>query len=69
MSNWITFLPSRTSGTSALTILVANPSATAVLPTPGSPNSTGLFLVLLARIWITRSISLSLPTTGSKRNS
>ena len=30
----------------------------AVLPTPGSPISTGLFLVRRARIWMTRSISL-----------
>ena len=66
ISNWITFLPSKISGTSALTILIASPSATAVLPTPGSPNRTGLFFVRLARIRITRSISFSLPTTGSK---
>ena len=65
ISSWITFLPSRISGTSEFTILVASPSATAVLPTPGSPRRTGLFFVLLARIWITRSISFSLPTTGS----
>ena len=58
-------MPSRISGTSPLTILPASPSATAVLPTPGSPSNTGLFFVLLARIWITRSISFSLPTTGS----
>ena len=67
ISSWIIFLFSRISGTSLLTILIASPSATAVLPTPGSPKSTGLFLVLLARICITRSISFSLPTTGSRR--
>ena len=63
------FLFSKISGTSLLTILIASPSATAVLPTPGSPKRTGLFLVLLARIWITRSISFSRPTTGSNLNS
>ena len=69
ISSWITFLPSNISGTSAFTILIARPSATAVLPTPGSPINTGLFFVRLARIWITRSISFSLPTTGSSLNS
>ena len=34
------------SGTSELIIRWARPSAIAVLPTPGSPMSTGLFLVL-----------------------
>ncbi len=48
---------------------MARPSATAVLPTPGSPIRTGLFFVRLARICITRSISLSLPTTGSNLSS
>jgi len=37
----------------------------AVLPTPGSPMSTGLFFVRRARIWMTRSISCSRPMTGS----
>ena len=32
---------------------------------PGSPISTGLFLVLRDRIWITRRISASRPITGS----
>ena len=35
----------RTSGTSPLTMRSARPSTMAVLPTPGSPISTGLFLV------------------------
>jgi len=43
----------------------ARPSTIAVLPTPASPRRTGLFLVLLLRIWTTRSISLALPITGS----
>src|ERR687892_509488 len=55
----------RTSGTSWLMIFCASPSTIAVLPTPGSPMSTGLFLVRRARIWMTRSISCSRPITGS----
>ena len=42
------------------------PSATAVLPTPGSPTSTGLFLLRRERICIARRISSVRPTTGSK---
>ena len=38
---------------------------TAVLPTPGSPIRTGLFLVRRERICMTRSISVWRPTTGS----
>ena len=53
------------SGTSPLTILIANPSAIAVLPTPGSPIKHGLFFVFLERILITFLISSSLPITGS----
>ncbi len=53
------------SGTSPLRILWARPSTTAVFPTPGSPIRTGLFFVLLERIWIVCRISLSLPMTGS----
>ena len=55
----------RPSGTSPFRILCASPSTTAVLPTPGSPISTGLFLVLLERIWMVCRISLSRPITGS----
>lgn len=44
---------------------MAYPSAIAVLPTPGSPMITGLFFVLLDKIWIQRRISSSLPITGS----
>ena len=43
----------------------ARPSTTAVLPTPGSPISTGLFFWRRERICITRSISVWRPTTGS----
>ena len=37
----------------------------AVLPTPGSPISTGLFFVRRERTWMTRRISWSRPITGS----
>ena len=55
----------RLCGTSPCTIRRANPSAMAVLPTPGSPISTGLFFVRRDRTWITRRISWSRPITGS----
>ena len=47
----------------------ASPKARAVLPTPASPTSTGLFLVLRLRIWTIREISCSRPMTGSNRPS
>ena len=47
------------------TIRRASPSTMAVLPTPGSPISTGLFFVRRERTWITRRISWSRPMTGS----
>ena len=53
------------SGTSPATIRWARPSTTAVLPTPGSPISTGLFLVRRDSTCTTRRISLSRPITGS----
>ena len=53
------------SGTSPLLIRWARPSTMAVLPTPGSPTRTGLFLVFRDRIWMTRLISASRPITGS----
>ena len=52
-------------GTSPETILLASPSTTAVLPTPASPISTGLFFVFLHKISIILSISESLPMIGS----
>ena len=58
-------LPRSDSGTSPATIRWARPSTTAVLPTPGSPISTGLFLVRRDSTWITRRISASRPMTGS----
>ena len=53
------------SGTSPLTIACANPSTIAVFPTPASPTNTGLFLRLLHKINIRRSISGLRPITGS----
>ena len=53
------------SGTSPFTIRWARPSTIAVLPTPGSPISTGLFLVRRESTCITRRTSSSRPMTGS----
>ncbi len=53
------------SGTSPAMIRWARPSTTAVLPTPGSPISTGLFFVRRDSTWTTRRISVSRPMTGS----
>ena len=58
-------LSSSSSGTSPEAMRSARPSAMAVLPTPGSPMSTGLFLLRRERIWMTLWISLSRPMTGS----
>ena len=58
-------LPRRLSGTSPATMRWARPSTTAVLPTPGSPISTGLFFVRRLSTWTTRRISASRPMTGS----
>ena len=60
-----TRLPFSPSGTSPATIRCASPSTIAVLPTPGSPISTGLFFVRRERTWITRRTSSSRPMTGS----
>ena len=48
-SSCIIILSFKPEGTSLLIILCAKPSIMAVLPTPGSPLSTGLFLVRLCR--------------------
>ena len=55
----------RPSGTSPSTMRRARPSTMAVLPTPGSPMRTGLFLVRRDSTWMTRRISSSRPMTGS----
>ena len=65
MSSAITRRSRRLSGTSPSTIRCASPSTIAVLPTPGSPISTGLFFLRRERTWITRRISSSRPITGS----
>ena len=65
MSSAITLRSRSDSGTSPSTIRCASPSTIAVLPTPGSPISTGLFFVRRERTWMTRRISSSRPMTGS----
>src|ERR1039458_4511103 len=65
MSSDTTFLFFSPSGTSPRTMRSARPSTMAVFPTPGSPISTGLFLVRRESTWITRRISSSRPITGS----
>ena len=65
MSSARSFLSARLSGTSPLTMRSARPSTIAVLPTPGSPISTGLFLVRRDSTWMVRRISSSRPITGS----
>ena len=61
----MTFLFLSDSGTSPLTMRRAKPSTMAVLPTPGSPMSTGLFLVRRESTCMVRRISSSRPMTGS----
>jgi hypothetical protein len=41
----------------------------AVLPTPGSPTSSGLFFWRRQSTWMVRLISLSRPISGSMRPS
>src|SRR5216683_2859532 len=65
MSRAMMRLPRRLSGMSPSAMRRAMPSTMAVLPTPGSPISTGLFLVRRERTWMTRRISSSRPITGS----
>ena len=65
MSSTSTRLFFSESGTSPATMRCARPSTIAVLPTPGSPISTGLFLVRRCSTWIARRISSSRPITGS----
>ena len=52
-------------GTSPDTMRWARPSTMAVLPTPGSPIRTGLFLVRRESTWMVRRISSTRPITGS----
>eukprot|EP00966_Prymnesium_polylepis_P198248 4594178-Prymnesium_polylepis.2 len=53
------------SGTSLSTMRCARPSTIAVLPTPGSPMSTGLFFRRRESTCSVRRISSSRPMTGS----
>jgi hypothetical protein len=54
-----------TSGTSPSWMRSASPSASAVLPTPGSPTSSGLFLRRRQSTCTIRSISAARPISGS----
>ena len=65
-SNDTTRLSNKTRLTLRCTIRSARPSTMAVLPTPGSPIKIGLFFLRRLKIWLTRSISASRPTIGSK---
>ena len=65
ISTFTTLLFFNVSGTSPAMIFSANPSTTAVFPTPGSPIKQGLFFVLLDNICNTLCISSVLPITGS----
>ena len=65
MSRLITRTPCSDAGTSPAMMRCAKPSMIAVLPTPGSPISTGLFLLRRDKICTVRRISSSRPTTGS----
>ena len=65
MSSENTVALASTSGTSPCTILRAKPSAMAVLPTPGSPTSSGLFFWRRQSTWIVRCTSEPRPISGS----
>ncbi|MNF44035.1 hypothetical protein D3C81_1327620 [compost metagenome] len=57
--------PCRTCGTSPLTMREASPSTRAVLPTPASPTTIGLFLRRRARMSTIWRIAPSRHSTGS----
>ena len=65
MSSASSFLSWMLSGTSPFTMRKASPSTIAVLPTPGSPISTGLFFVRRLSTCMVRRISSSRPMIGS----
>ncbi|KAG1534996.1 hypothetical protein G6F50_015420 [Rhizopus delemar] len=67
MSSEKTWAACRISGTSPRVMRHARPSAMAVLPTPASPTSSGLFLRRRHSTWMVRSISSARPTSGSMR--
>mmetsp|Transcript_25208 Transcript_25208/g.45739 ORF Transcript_25208/g.45739 Transcript_25208/m.45739 type:complete len:320 (+) Transcript_25208:1150-2109(+) len=64
-SNSIRVAPRRGAGTSLAAIRMASAQTMAVFPTPGSPNSTTLFLERRLRICKRRRISDARPTWGS----
>ena len=68
MSRAITRLLKSTGEVCFLAMNMASPSTMALLPTPGSPMSIGLFFFLRHRISVTRLISSSLPTTAFVRS-
>ncbi len=57
--------PFSASGPSSSSSFWASPSTIAVLPTPGSPTKTGLFLRRRHRTSMARRISATRPITGS----
>lgn len=69
MSSENTWALARMSGTSPRVMRQARPSAIAVLPTPASPTSSGLFLRRRQSTCTTRSTSVSRPISGSMRPS
>ena len=64
-SRFTILLSTKFLGHSPLTIFMARPSTSAVLPHPGSPMIIGLFFFLRERICAILKISASLPITGS----
>ena len=65
ISRLYTVQPNRNFGTFPCVMFSANPSATAVLPTPGSPTISTLLLFRRARICAISSNSFSRPITVS----
>ena len=63
--SWTIRFSIRGSGTVPAAICLASPSTIAVLPTPGSPMSTGLLLVRRHNTCMSLRISFSRPITGS----
>ena len=65
MSRLTTLLPKSIGEVRWWAMSCASPSTIALLPTPGSPMSMGLFFFLRHSISIIRAISAVRPTTGS----
>mmetsp|Transcript_79911 Transcript_79911/g.205539 ORF Transcript_79911/g.205539 Transcript_79911/m.205539 type:complete len:268 (+) Transcript_79911:869-1672(+) len=64
-SSWITRLPASEGGTLPKAMRSARPCAIEVLPTPGSPTKTGLFLERRPRMRTVLSSCISRPIRGS----